>query len=89
MAELPRRTEIPVWYFFLADVFESSTSQSARLVSGISRDRPLISQHPTSEIVGGSKLGIDATKKLLNERFKRAWPPFVKMDVAETVKAEP
>ena len=38
--------------------------------------------HATSEIVSGSKLGIDATKKLPGEGFKRPWPPFVKMDAA-------
>jgi 4-hydroxy-3-polyprenylbenzoate decarboxylase len=30
----------------------------------------------------GSKLGIDATKKLPGEGFKRAWPPLIKMDDA-------
>ena len=31
---------------------------------------------------GGSKLGIDATKKLPGEGFKRSWPPLIKMDEA-------
>ena len=30
----------------------------------------------------GSKLGIDATKKLPGEGFKRPWPPLIKMDEA-------
>jgi 4-hydroxy-3-polyprenylbenzoate decarboxylase len=30
--------------------------------------------------------GIDATKKLPGEGFKRAWPPLIKMD--ESVKAK-
>jgi 4-hydroxy-3-polyprenylbenzoate decarboxylase len=30
----------------------------------------------------GSKLGIDATKKLPDEGFKRPWPPLIKMDEA-------
>jgi 4-hydroxy-3-polyprenylbenzoate decarboxylase len=34
----------------------------------------------------GSKLGIDATKKLPGEGFKRAWPPLIKMDEAVKVK---
>jgi len=34
----------------------------------------------------GSKLGIDATKKIPGEGFKRAWPPLIKMD--DTVKAK-
>ncbi len=32
------------------------------------------------EIAIGSKLGIDATKKLPGEGFKRPWPPLIKMD---------
>jgi 4-hydroxy-3-polyprenylbenzoate decarboxylase len=36
--------------------------------------------HATSEIAGGSKLGLDATKKLPDEGFKRTWPPLIKMD---------
>ena len=36
--------------------------------------------HATSEIASGSKLGIDATKKIPGEGFKRAWPPLIKMD---------
>jgi 4-hydroxy-3-polyprenylbenzoate decarboxylase len=35
--------------------------------------------HATSEMAIGSKLGIDATKKLPGEGFKRAWPPLIKM----------
>jgi 4-hydroxy-3-polyprenylbenzoate decarboxylase len=27
----------------------------------------------------GSKLGIDATKKLLGEGFNRPWPPLIRM----------
>src|SRR5262245_6112722 len=41
--------------------------------------------HATSEVAMGSKLGIDATKKLPGEGFKRPWPPLIKMD--EAVKA--
>jgi 4-hydroxy-3-polyprenylbenzoate decarboxylase len=41
--------------------------------------------HATSEIAMGTKLGIDATKKLPGEGFKRPWPPLIKMD--ENVKA--
>ena len=36
--------------------------------------------HATIEIASGSKLGIDATKKLPGEGFKRPWPPLIKMD---------
>jgi len=42
--------------------------------------------HATSEIASGSKMGIDATKKIPGEGFKRAWPPLIKMD--ESVKAK-
>jgi len=40
--------------------------------------------HATSEIGLGSKIGIDATRKLAGEGFKREWPPLIQMD--ETVK---
>ena len=36
----------------------------------------------------GSKLGIDATKKIPGEGFKRPWPPLIKMDAVVKVKAE-
>ena len=41
--------------------------------------------HATSEVAIGSKLGIDATRKLAGEGFKRPWPPLIKMD--DNVKA--
>jgi 4-hydroxy-3-polyprenylbenzoate decarboxylase len=44
--------------------------------------------HATSEIAIGSKLGIDATKKLLGEGFKRPWPPLIKMDEAVRSKID-
>jgi 4-hydroxy-3-polyprenylbenzoate decarboxylase len=36
--------------------------------------------HATSEIASGSKLVLDATKKLPGEGFKRPWPPLIKKD---------
>jgi 4-hydroxy-3-polyprenylbenzoate decarboxylase len=44
--------------------------------------------HATSDIAMGSKLGIDATKKLPGEGFKRRWPPLIKMDPAIKAKVE-
>ena len=41
--------------------------------------------HATSEVGVGGKQGIDATRKLPGEGFKREWPPIIKMD--EAVKA--
>jgi 4-hydroxy-3-polyprenylbenzoate decarboxylase len=38
--------------------------------------------HATSELAIGSKLGIDATRKLPGEGFKRKWPPLIVMDPA-------
>jgi len=38
--------------------------------------------HATNEIAIGRKLGIDATKKLLGQGFKRPWPPWIKVDEA-------
>ena len=42
----------------------------------------------TSEIAIGSKLGIDATKKIPGEGFKRPGPPLIKMDAAVKAKVE-
>jgi 4-hydroxy-3-polyprenylbenzoate decarboxylase len=44
--------------------------------------------HATSEIAMDSKLGIDATRKLAGEGFKRPWPPLIKMDAAVKAKVE-
>ena len=44
--------------------------------------------HATSEIAIGSKLGIDATRKLAGEGFKRPWPPLIKMDKATRKKID-
>ncbi|HEX5398568.1 MAG TPA: UbiD family decarboxylase [Verrucomicrobiae bacterium] len=44
--------------------------------------------HATSEMAMGSKLGIDATKKLPGEGFKRPWPPLIKMDAAVKARVE-
>ncbi len=44
--------------------------------------------YATSEMTIGSKLGIDATKKLPGEGFKRPWPPLIKMDAAVKAKVE-
>ena len=44
--------------------------------------------HATSEIASGSKLGIDATKKIPGEGLKRPWPPLIKMDASVKAKVE-
>ena len=44
--------------------------------------------HATSEIAIGSKLGLDATKKLPGEGFKRPWPPLIKMDATVRSKMD-
>ena len=44
--------------------------------------------HATSEIARSSKLGMDATKKLPGEGFKRPWPPLIKMEAAVKAKME-
>ena len=44
--------------------------------------------HAASEIAMGTKQGIDATKKLPGEGFKRHWPPLIKMDAAVKAKVE-
>src|SRR2546426_941401 len=44
------------------------------------KDPSNVLDHATSKMASGSKLGIDATKKLPGEGFKRPWPPLIKMD---------
>ena len=44
--------------------------------------------HATSEVAIGTKLGIDATRKLAGEGFKRPWPPLIRMDAAVKAKVE-
>jgi 4-hydroxy-3-polyprenylbenzoate decarboxylase len=44
--------------------------------------------HATSEIAMATKLGIDATRKLAVEGFKRPWPPLIKMDEATRKKID-
>jgi 4-hydroxy-3-polyprenylbenzoate decarboxylase len=44
--------------------------------------------HATSELAVGTKLGLDATKKLPGEGFKRDWPPLIKMDEAVKKKID-
>ena len=44
--------------------------------------------HATSEMAIGSKLGIDATKKLPGEGHKRGWPPLIRMDDVTKAKVE-
>ena len=46
--------------------------------------------HATSEIASGSKLGIDATKKLPGEGFKRPWPlALTRIDPPVLTKTDP
>jgi 4-hydroxy-3-polyprenylbenzoate decarboxylase len=44
--------------------------------------------HATPALAIGSKLGIDATKKLPGEGFSRDWPPLIKMDPGVKAKIE-
>ena len=44
--------------------------------------------HATSEPAIGSKLGIDATRKLPGEGFKRPWPPLIRMDAAVKARVD-
>ena len=50
----------------------------------ITRGPADVLDHATPEIAIGSKMGLDATRKLAGEGFKREWPPIIKMD--ETIK---
>ena len=44
--------------------------------------------HATSEVGMGSKLGLDATRKIPGEGFKRPWPPLIRMDEAVRKKID-
>ena len=44
--------------------------------------------HATTDLAIGTKLGIDATKKLPSEGFKRDWPPLIRMDDAIRTKVD-
>jgi 4-hydroxy-3-polyprenylbenzoate decarboxylase len=44
--------------------------------------------HATSELAVGTKMGIDATRKLPGEGFKRPWPPLIKMDPGVKAKID-
>lgn len=44
--------------------------------------------HATSEIAVGSKLGLDATRKLPGEGFHRRWPPLITMDPRVRAKVD-
>jgi 4-hydroxy-3-polyprenylbenzoate decarboxylase len=38
--------------------------------------------HATTELAVGTKMGIDATRKLPGEGHRRSWPPLIRMDEA-------
>jgi len=44
--------------------------------------------HATTELAVGTKMGIDATRKLPGEGHKRGWPPIIKMDAEVKAKVE-
>ena len=64
------------------------TRQLGGRPQGLTKGPSDVLDHATSEIASGSKLGIDATKKLPGEGFKRPWPPLIKMDAAVKAKVE-
>ena len=44
--------------------------------------------HATSELAIGGKLGLDATRKLPGEGFRRPWPPLIRMEPAIQKKVD-
>jgi 4-hydroxy-3-polyprenylbenzoate decarboxylase len=44
--------------------------------------------HATTEMAAGTKLGLDATRKLRGEGFNRPWPPLIRMDAAIKARVE-
>jgi 3-polyprenyl-4-hydroxybenzoate decarboxylase len=53
----------------------------SRLTSAATTNDDVL-DHAAPEIAMGTKLGIDATRKLPGEGFKRSWPPLIKMSEA-------
>jgi len=69
--------------------FASAPILSRSATASSPKTRPTgVLDYATSEIAIGSKLGIDATKKISGEGFKRPWPPLIKMDAAVKAKVE-
>ena len=67
-------------------VFGTFLWQVAQMGSYCRQGPSDVLDNTTSEIASGSRLGIDAAKKIPGEGFKGAWPPLIKMD--ESVKAK-
>ena len=76
----------PLKLFNMLLALKSNEERVSRLTSAATIVDVL--DHATSEIASGSKLGIDATKKIPGEGFKRPWPPLIKMDAAVKAKVE-
>ncbi len=54
----------------------------------ITRGPADVLDHATPEIGIGTKMGIDATRKLPGEGFKRPWPPLIAMDAAVKARVD-
>ncbi len=67
-----------------AVLFRLCSNTDPQRDSIFSRGPADVLDHATSQIAVGSKLGIDATRKLPGEGFQRRWPPLIRMD--ETVQ---
>ncbi|MGD0745959.1 MAG: hypothetical protein ABSA45_12470, partial [Verrucomicrobiota bacterium] len=65
---------------FLRATPDSVSEGADRCTRGACAPPSDVLDHATSEMAIGSKLGIDATKKLPGEGHKRGWPPLIKMD---------
>ena len=70
------------------DVFSIFSDTDPQRDSIFTKGPSDVLDHATSEIASGSKLGIDATRKIPSEGFKRPWPPLIKMDAAVKAKVE-
>ena len=44
--------------------------------------------HSSRAFTYGSKMGLDATKKLPEEGFARNWPPLIEMDAATKARVD-
>src|ERR1039457_1621962 len=61
-------------------LFHLTANTDPQRVSIFTKGPADVLDHATSEMAMGTKLGIDATRKLAGEGFKRPWPSLIKMN---------
>ncbi len=88
MVSAGRRNLRPRWSRCPLRQHRPAARQHGGRPQGLTQGPSDVLDHATSEIASGSKLGLDATKKLPGEGLKRPWPPLIKMDAAVKAKVD-